>query len=88
MRSARGWTNVTRPAGSFEGLGTPAARQSGSYTVVSVPLTFQAGDATGRVILGRDGKVTGLVLQPHLETIDSALVMEPPGAGLVAATPA
>ena len=29
-----------------------------------------------------------LVLQPHLETIDSALVMEPPGAGLVAATPA
>ncbi len=29
-----------------------------------------------------------LVLQPHLETIDSALVMDPPGAGLVAATPA
>ena len=29
-----------------------------------------------------------LVLQPHLETIDSALVMEPPGAGLVAAAPA
>ena len=86
-RIARGWTNVTRPAGSFEGLGTPAARQSGSYTVVSVPLTFQAGDATGRVILGRDGKVTGLVYT-HLETIDSALVMEPPGAGLVAATPA
>ena len=28
-----------------------------------------------------------LVLQPHLETLDPALVMEPPGAGLVAATP-
>lgn len=70
-RIARGWTNVTRPAGSFEGLGTPAARQSGGYTVVSVPLTFQAGDATGRVILGRDGKVTGLGLEyPHRHRLD------------------
>jgi uncharacterized protein DUF3887 len=60
---ARGWTNVTRPGGSFEGMGAPAARQSGGYTVVSVPLTFQAGDATGRAVLGRDGKVTGLALE-------------------------
>jgi hypothetical protein len=59
---ARGWTNVTRLGGSFEGMGAPGARQSGGYTVVSVPLTFQAGDATGRVVLGRDGKVTGLAL--------------------------
>ena len=37
----------------------------------------------------RSGAGTALlVLQPHLETIDSALVMEPPGAGLVAAAPA
>ena len=28
-----------------------------------------------------------LVLQPHLETSDSALVVEPAGAGLVAAPP-
>ena len=28
-----------------------------------------------------------LVLQPHLETIDPAAVVEPPGAGLVAASP-
>jgi hypothetical protein len=59
---ARGWTNVTHPGGSFKGMGAPAARQSGGYTVVSVPLTFQAGDATGRVVLSRDGKVTGLTL--------------------------
>ena len=40
--------------------------------------------ATANVInIGAD-----LVLQPHLETFDSALVMDPPGAGLVAATPA
>ena len=68
---ARGWTNVARPGGSFEGMGAPAARQSGGYTVVSVPLTFQAGDATGRVILGRDGKVTGLGLEyPHRHRLD------------------
>ena len=37
-------------------------------------------------VLGRRGTAL-LVLQPHLETLDPALVMEPPGAGLVAATP-
>jgi Protein of unknown function (DUF3887) len=68
---ARGWTNVTRPGGSFEGMGAPAARQSGGYTVVSVPLTFQAGDATGRAVLGRDGKVTGLALEyPRRRRLD------------------
>ena len=68
---ARGWTNVTHPGGSFEGMGSPTARQSGGYTVVSVPLTFQAGDATGRVVLGRDGKVTGLGLEyPRRHRLD------------------
>ena len=68
---ARGWTSVTRPGGSFEGMGVPAARQSGGYTVVSIPLTFQAGDATGRVVLGRDGKVTGLALEyPRRRRLD------------------
>ena len=68
---ARGWTNVTRPGGSFEGMGAPAARQSGGYTVVSVPLTFEAGDASGRVVVGRDGKVTGLALEyPRRRRLD------------------
>jgi hypothetical protein len=68
---ARGWTNVTRRGGSFEGMGPPSARQSGGYTVVCVPLTFQAGDASGRVVLGRDGKVTGLALEyPRRHRLD------------------
>jgi hypothetical protein len=68
---ARGWTNVTRPGGSFEGMGRPSARQSGGCTVVSVPLTFQAGDACGRVVLGRDGKVIGLALEyPRRHRLD------------------
>lgn len=68
---ARGWTNVTDRGGSFTGMGAPAARQSGGYTVVHVPLAFQAGDASGRVILGRDGKVTGLALEyPRRRRLD------------------
>jgi Protein of unknown function (DUF3887) len=68
---ARGWTNVTQPGGGFKGAGAPAARQSGGYTVVNVPLAFRAGDATGRVVLGRDGKVTGLALEyPRRRRLD------------------
>lgn len=68
---ARGWTNVTGPGGGFTGMGAPAALQSGGYTVVNVPLAFQAGDATGCVVLGRDGKVTGLALEyPRRRRLD------------------
>jgi len=68
---ARGWTNVTRPGRSFEVMGPPSARQSGGCTVVSVPLTFQAGDGSGRVVLGRDGKVIGLALEyPRRHRLD------------------
>ena len=68
---ARAWTNVTRPGGTFQGMGALSARQSRVYTVVSVPLTFQAGDAAGRVVLGGDGKVTGLALEyPRRRRLD------------------
>ena len=68
---ARAWTNVTRPGGSFQGVGALSARQSGGYTVVGVPLTFQAGTATGRVVLGGGGKVTGLTLEyPRRRRLD------------------
>jgi hypothetical protein len=68
---ARIWANVTDPGGSFKGMGAPVARRSGRYTLVSVPLTFQAGDATGRVVFGRDGKVTGLGVEyPRRRRLD------------------
>jgi hypothetical protein len=68
---ARGWTNVTRPGGSFKGLGPLSARQSGGCTVVSVPLAFQAGEASGRVVLGQDGKVIGLAVEyPRRHRLD------------------
>jgi hypothetical protein len=54
---------VTPSGGSFEGVGALSARQSGSYSVVRAPLTFQAGDATAYVALDRDGKVAGLGME-------------------------
>jgi Protein of unknown function (DUF3887) len=70
-RIARGWTHVADRAGSFEGMGVPSARQSGDYTVMDVPLTFGAGEAIGRVVLDRDGKVAGLSLEyPHRRRLD------------------
>jgi Protein of unknown function (DUF3887) len=70
-RIARGWTHVANPAGNFERMGAPSARQSGDYTVMDVPLTFRAGEAIGRVVLNRDGKVAGLSLEyPHRRRLD------------------
>jgi Protein of unknown function (DUF3887) len=62
-RMARGWTHVAERAGNFERMGALAARQSGDYTVMDVPLTFEDGEAIGRVVLDRDGKVAGLSLE-------------------------
>ena len=70
-RIARGWTHVADPAGNFERMGAPSARQSGDYTVMDVPLTFRAGQAIGRVVLNRDGKVAGLSLEyPRRHRLD------------------
>jgi Protein of unknown function (DUF3887) len=70
-RIARGWTRVADRAGNFERMGVLSARQSGDYTVMDVPLTFEAGKAIGRVVLNRDGKVAGLSLAyPHRRRLD------------------
>jgi hypothetical protein len=59
---ARRWT-ATIPAGGFKGTGALSARQSGDYSVVQVPLTFQTGNATAHVILDQAGQVAGLELK-------------------------
>jgi len=70
-RIARGWTHVADRAGSFKRMGALSARQSGDYTVMDVPLTFGAGEAIGRVVLNRDGKVAGLSLEyPYRRRLD------------------
>lgn len=70
-RFVYGWTAVAESAGSFERMGAPSGRQSGDYTVVDIPLTFEAGEAIGEVAFDRDGKVAGLVLEyPRRHRLD------------------
>ena len=54
------WAQVIGTAGGYEGMGEPAAHQAGDYTVVDVPLRFEAAEMTGRVSYDRAGHVAGL----------------------------
>jgi hypothetical protein len=56
---------VVGTVGAYERMGEPRVRQVGDYTVVDIPLSFEAKDMKGRVAYDRDGKVSGLfVLEP------------------------
>jgi hypothetical protein len=57
---AAAWAQVIGTAGGYEGMGEPVAHQAGDYTVVDVPLHFEAADLTGRVSFSRAGQVAGL----------------------------
>jgi hypothetical protein len=63
-RLAGGWAQTVATIGRYEGMGEPFAHRAGDHTVVEIPLHFEAGEATGRVIFGADGKVAGLWLRP------------------------
>lgn len=57
---------VAAMVGAYEGIGEPFTRAQGEYTVVDVPLRFEAGEMTGRVSYRADGVVAGLfVLRPE-----------------------
>lgn len=58
------WAQVVGLLGGYERMGEPYALQAGDYTVVNVPLHFEAGDAVGRVSYDRRGKVAGLFVLP------------------------
>jgi len=62
---AAAWAQVASLVGRYEGIGEPFVRPLGDYTVVDVPLSFEAGDMIGRVSYDTDGKVAGLfILNP------------------------
>jgi hypothetical protein len=63
-RLAAGWAHTVGLIGSYGGMGEPFAHRAGDHTVVEVPLHFEAGEATGRVIFDSGGKVAGLWLRP------------------------
>jgi hypothetical protein len=63
-RLAGAWARMVSLVGAYEGMGEPFAHRVADHTVVEIPLRFEAGEATGRVVFDEDGKVTGLWLRP------------------------
>jgi hypothetical protein len=62
---AAAWAQVIGLVGRYEGLDAPSVFQAGDYTVVDVPLFFEAGGQIGRVSYDRDGRVAGLYFLPR-----------------------
>jgi hypothetical protein len=63
-RLAAAWARMASLVGGYEGMGEPFAHRVADHTVVEIPLRFEAGEATGRVVFDEDGKVAGLWLRP------------------------
>jgi hypothetical protein len=63
-RLASGWVRTASLIGRYEGMGEPFAHRAGDHTVVEVPMHFEAGEATVRVVFAPDGEVAGLWLRP------------------------
>lgn len=62
---AAAWAQVTGMVGAYEGMDEPVVRQWGDYTIVDIPLRFEAGDMSARVSYDTDGKVAGaFILDP------------------------
>ncbi len=60
------WAQVVATVGDFGAAGTPAARRAADYTVVDVPLSFEAAEMVGRVTYDDAGKIAGFfVLTPE-----------------------
>ena len=63
-RLASGWARTVGMVGRYGGMGEPFAHRAGDHSVVEVPLHFEAGEATVRVIFDDDGRIAGLWLRP------------------------
>ncbi|WP_460441485.1 DUF3887 domain-containing protein [Amycolatopsis stemonae] len=58
------WAQVAGAVGRYEGMGEPYARSTGDYTVVHMPLAFEAGERTVQVTYRENGQVVGLWIRP------------------------
>ena len=59
---AEGWAMAAATAGAFESQGEPFVRAAEPYTLVDVPLAFEAGDMVGRVAYNDAGQISGLFI--------------------------
>lgn len=58
------WAQVIGTVGGYERMGEPVVHQAGDYTVVDIPLYFEAGEMTGKISYDRDAQVAGLFIGP------------------------
>jgi hypothetical protein len=58
------WAQLAGLIGRLEQTGKPVVYQAGDYTVVDIPLSFEAAERTGRVSFDQEGKVAGLFFLP------------------------
>ena len=61
---AEAWARTASIVGVYEGMGEPFARRAADHIVVEIPLHFEAGEATARVVFDADDMVAGLWLRP------------------------
>lgn len=67
-RLADSWAVIVGGVGAYEGCGEPFVRRQADFTVVDLPLEFEAGAMIGRLAFRDDGRVAGLyVLEPGQE---------------------
>ena len=59
-RLAQTWPQLTALVGAYESCGDPIVRPFGEHTVVNVPMEFEGGAMTGRVVFDREGRIAGL----------------------------
>jgi hypothetical protein len=59
------WAQVIGLAGVYERRDAPRVFAAGDYTVVDVPLFFEAGERTARISYDRQGRVAGLYFLPQ-----------------------
>jgi hypothetical protein len=63
-RLGEAWARVASLLGSYEGMGEPFAHRVAEQVVVEIPLRFEAGEATARIVFDTSDKVAGLWFRP------------------------
>ncbi len=63
-RIAQAWAQTIGEVGEYERAGEPLAYQAGDFTMIDVPLYFEAGERSAQVALGPSGQVAGLRIRP------------------------
>jgi Protein of unknown function (DUF3887) len=63
-RIAAAWTLTAAEVGRYERMGDPLLVPVNDTTLVDLPLFFEAGERTGRVVFDSEGKVIGLFIRP------------------------